>query len=274
MTAFAIRRVRGLAAVLAGALALWYVFGIAAASLRSLPYMSGWVLLGMVAFLTVYNARKKLPFLPLGTSGAWLQVHIYVGLLSVAVFGFHIGWRAPSGVLEITLAGLYVAVAGSGVIGLGLSRALPARLTTRGEPVLYERLPALRAQCRDTVESLVLGAVTEHDSDTIPRLYTERLKAHFDAPRHLLHHLVQSDRPVQRLRQDISAMERYATAAERETLEAIASWVETKSALDYQYSLQSVLRVWLFVHIPLTYSLVIFAIVHVVLVHAFAGVLA
>jgi hypothetical protein len=47
--------------------------------------------------------------------------------------------------------------------------------------------------------------------------------------------------------------------------------VRQKDGLDYHHALQLTLKLWLFVHIPLTYSLLIFSLVHLVLVYAFAG---
>jgi hypothetical protein len=41
--------------------------------------------------------------------------------------------------------------------------------------------------------------------------------------------------------------------------------------LDYHQSLQFTLKIWLFVHLPLTYSLMIFTLLHIVLVLAFSG---
>jgi len=45
--------------------------------------------------------------------------------------------------------------------------------------------------------------------------------------------------------------------------------VIAKNNLDYQHALQMVLKGWLFVHIPLTYSLIVVAAVHGVLAYAF-----
>ena len=271
MTTLAARRWRGLAAVLGLAAVAWLTVGITAAALWPTAFLSGWLLLLLLGFLTAFNARKKLPFLPLGTAATWLQTHIYIGILSVVVFGLHVGARVPNGVIEGILALLYVLVAASGFVGLFLSRVLPARLTNRGEAILFERIPILRARLRDEVEALVLRAVTEADSHTIAQLYSERLMPYFAKVRHMPHHLAESPRPVQRLCDEIVAAERFANPVERKILAEIRTRVEAKSDCDYQYSLQSVLKGWLFVHIPLKYSLLLFALVHAVLVHAFVG---
>ena len=49
------------------------------------------------------------------------------------------------------------------------------------------------------------------------------------------------------------------------------SLIKLKFDLDYRYALQSVLRLWLFIHIPLTYGLILFTLVHIILVTAFSA---
>ena len=60
-------------------------------------FLSGWILFASVLILTAYNARKKITMLPIGSAASWLQVHIYLGLLSVLLFLLHIipGGRDP-----------------------------------------------------------------------------------------------------------------------------------------------------------------------------------
>ena len=110
-------------------------------SFRRTAFLSGWMLLVTLLVLVLYNLRKKLTYPPLLKSASWLQIHAYVGLLSIALFLMHIGFRIPDGRLESVLALLFVGVAGSGVVGLFLSRAIPPRLAVRGQEVLFERIP-------------------------------------------------------------------------------------------------------------------------------------
>ena len=41
--------------------------------------------------------------------------------------------------------------------------------------------------------------------------------------------------------------------------------------LPFQYASQRLLKLWLFVHIPLTYSLLVWTVAHIVLVFAYSG---
>ena len=77
--------------------------------------------------------------------------------------------------------------------------------------------------------------------------------------------------PSNRILNRIKELNRYLNDQEKLVLEQIAALVRQKDGLDYHYSLQLVLKTWLFVHIPLTYSLLLFTLVHIVLVFAFSG---
>ena len=60
-------------------------------------FTTGYLLLAAVLFLALYNVRKKLPFLPLGSSAAWLQWHMYVGIGSVGVICTSCGYPLADG---------------------------------------------------------------------------------------------------------------------------------------------------------------------------------
>jgi hypothetical protein len=84
-------------------------------------------------------------------------------------------------------------------------------------------------------------------------------------------HIFEVRRPLNVLQNRITDLSRYLNAQEQETLNKISTLVRQKDGLDYHQSLQTLLRGWLFVHIPLTYSLMLFSIMHIVLVYAFSG---
>ena len=55
-------------------------------------------------------------------------------------------------------------------------------------------------------------------------------------------------------------------------MDAIIRQVQRKDDLDYQYALQGALKLWLFVHIPLTYGLLVLAIFHGLAACAYGGI--
>jgi hypothetical protein len=239
---------------------------------RALPdydFLTGWVLFAVMVLLTIYNARKKLPFLPLGTSETWLQIHIYGGFFTVLLFAIHLNFRPPHGWFDIVLASLFGIVSVSGIVGLVLTRVLPGRLSTRGGEVIYEKIPALRHDLQQQAEALALGE--KDTSPAIAEFYARRLADFFSGPKNFWMHLFESSRPLNDLMAELNDLRRFLKENERATLEKLTQLVRQKDGLDYHLALQSALKLWLFVHIPFTYSLMLFTLAHIVLVFAFSG---
>lgn len=240
-------------------------------SLHQEKFLTGWLLLVGVLLLTLYNARKKLTMIPLGTNATWLQFHIYLGLITVAVFGMHISWRIPNGWLEGLLGLFFILVAGSGLVGLYLSRRFARLLTRRGEEVIFERIPQFIVDLREEAESVVLEAAAETGSSTVADHYTRHLADFFAGPRNYFNHIISSSRTLFSLVNQLTNMERYLNDKEREYSSRLRALVEKKDELDYHHALQVTLKLWLFVHVPLTYGMLILAFVHMVLAYAFSG---
>jgi len=232
-------------------------------------YLTGWGLFAVILFLSVYNGRKKLPFLPLGSSETWLQLHIYLGLLTAIIFLFHIRFHPPHGGFEGTLASLYLLVMVSGIFGLAVTRTFPRRLTARGGEVIYEKIPALRYRLREQAETIATGG--ENPSIALADFYALRLALFFAGPRNFAHHLMESRGPLNLLTGELEELRRYLGETEGRSLDQLLALVRQKDALDYHQALQRTLKLWLFIHLPLTWSLLIFSFVHIALVYAFSG---
>lgn len=242
-------------------------------SLNHASFLTGYLLIGSIVFLAAFNIRKKLPFIPgIGTAAAWMQLHIYVGLSTFAIFGFHIAWKVPKGGFETVLALLYLTVAISGVYGLVISRTYPTRLRRIGNEVLFERIPFLRQQLAVQARELVLRAC--QSSDVLAKLYANRLAYFFERQRSLAYLVRPTGNQRRQLISAIEDLDRYLGEDQRSIGRQLSALVQQRDDLDFQYALQGRLKAWLFVHIGFTYSLLIVSIIHMVMAHAFAGGLA
>ena len=265
MTSLARRRLYNTTALLAVSLAVLFVYTSYSLSLRNTSFATGWLLAALSFALTLYNARKKLPFLPLLSSSAWLQAHVYVGLFTLVVFSMHVGFRIPNGWLEGTLALLFLGVVASGGVGLVISRVFPGRLRRRGELVIFERQPIFRRRLGQQLDALV----DETDSMTLSEFYVRRLITFFAGPRHFWWHLMRSPRPYQILLTELESLDNYLSDDERAVKDRMADLIRTKADLDFHFAHQTVLKYWLFAHIPLSYSLLIVGLTHAVVAYAF-----
>ena len=234
-------------------------------------YLTGWVLFVLILCLTAYNVRKKFASWSRISSRRWFQAHVYLGLFTVVMFLVHIQWRWPTGRFEILLALLFGIVAVSGVAGWWLSRTLPQRLTTVGGEVPYERIPVIRRALREEAERVVLGVVPAAKATTLADFYSGRLAGFFAGPANFSRHLVNSRRPLNTLLSQISEVKRFANDEERKSADTLAGLVRQKDALDFHRAIQLTLKGWLFVHIPLTYALLVLIGAHLLLVYGFSG---
>lgn len=249
--------------VVTGLVLVWQFGRIA---LRPVAMTTGWLLLVLVLGLTFFNARKKLPFLPLLSASLWLQIHLYLGWISVGVFVLHTGVRWPDGPFEIVLAAIFVSVALSGVFGLWLSRWLPPHLTRSGESLVYERIPMLRHQLREEVQTIVRQAEAETQSTTLADFYLRVLRHYFSRDPGLLAPLLGDDAAFHRVKLELTALRRFLDTREITFADRVGEQLELKRNLDAQLAGQRLLKLWLFAHIPLTYGLLVFIAAHVWLV--------
>ncbi len=232
---------------------------------------TGYFLLAAIFFLALYNVRKKLPVLPWASSAEWLQAHIYVSLGTVLLFGLHVDWRLPTGILDSTLAGLYFATFVSGILGLVWTRTIPVRLARVSEEVIYERIPMLRGQLRDRAQKAVLETVRASGATTLGEFYSRRLHRFFEKSRGLGYFLRPSNRLRRRLLAELTEVNRYLSPPERATSEQLFALVRRRDDLDFHAALQWRLKAWLFLHIGLTYPLLLVACLHGLLAHLFDG---
>lgn len=251
-------------AILAGC----YLFSI---TLSKTSFASGTMLLCCLLFLAGYQLRKKISFLPLGSSSAWLRFHIFIGLLTFVLFALHSRMQIPQGLLDFLLFLAYYIVFLSGVLGWFLSRQIPYRLLSRGEEVLFERIPIHRRTIQDRVKALVFDPADPEQGAPLVDFYHKHLQDFFAGPRNQLNHVVHSERHLHQMKQKIIALEPFLNEQERERLRLIAEQIQLKDDLDYQYIFQAIIKMWLFVHVPLTYSLIIFAFYHALAACAFAS---
>lgn len=265
------RRIANIVTAMVVCCALLWFFQWQRSQLKNASFTSGYFLLAAVLFLTAYNWRKRLTVVPLGSSAFWLQLHIYIGFSSIAVFLAHIGFRWPNGMFETTLAAAFAIVASSGIYGLYLSRSVPKKLSQLNDEVIYERVPALRTELANSATQLAFESVNVTQATTVAEFYSSRLSKFFMQPRGVWYSLFPSSRRRRKLMDQLSQMQRFCSADEKRIAEQMFSLIRKKDDLDYQFALQHKLKLWLFLHIGFTYMLLVFSLFHTVMVHAFHG---
>ncbi len=251
-----------------GILALGVVLGyhLLTLSLIRTNILSGISLFGLLLSLALFSVRKKVPFLPVGTAAGWLKFHIYCGLFSVVLFAVHIGVGLPNGYLDVSLAIVYLGVVSSGLVGLGLSIWIPKQLANCGEEVIFERIPILQRQLRKEAE----GLVESTGNGEFGKFYISQVVPFFERTQYSHTHFFNNDRTRQELLNNLRAKHSFFGALERESAQHLEALIHTKYNLDRHATFQGFLKGWLFIHIPLTASLLLLSMTHGIIAYLYS----
>jgi hypothetical protein len=167
----------------------------------------------------------------------------------------------------------------SGIIGTYLAWSVKAK---RGidEGITYDRVPVRRAELARDVRAAVVKTDPAAAALALPAppyeawildLYTNHLEDFFEEHRNFAAHLVGSQRPVKRLTAEIDNLSPYVDQPSQEKLAAIKALVLEKDRLDFARVYLGFSKGWQFVHVPVTYVLIVLIVLHVLVAYAYSS---
>jgi hypothetical protein len=265
-----------IAAISFGLFSLVWIYGN---GLRDPRYLDGWVLAGGMCLQLYFHIAIKTAKLSVKSAMRWRKFHIFIGYLLIAAFISHSDFSLPHAGFEWALWAAFVLVALSGILGTYLAWSLQAK---RGidERVGFERIPARRAELARDVHVAVVKTDPAAAAIALPAppydawimdLYTNHLRDFFQGQRNSTAHLIGSQRPLKRLTDEIDNLSRYVDHQSREKLAAIKNLVVEKDRLDFAHVYLALTKGWLFVHVPVTYALIVLTVLHILVVYAFSS---
>jgi hypothetical protein len=230
---------------------------------------TGATLFACLFALTLLGVRKRLPIAKYGSVATWTQVHLYMGLFSIAVYAMHVPRLIANGWFESVLSLLFLTVAASGLYGIYASRALPRRITSLGDEVQFDRFHFYRDKIAEAASVLVAQAQSLQSSSNdavMLNFYQSHVQSFFqNKPRRWRLLWDQSSTRV-RLMQQIRQLDRYLSPDERMLGGSLSALIRRRDELDSQWALQSRLRLWVVVHLLITMALIVASIAHVAVV--------
>jgi hypothetical protein len=270
--------IQGLLVVAASCGLFWLVW-IYGYGLRDPRYLDGWVLAtGMGLQLYFHFARKTARLSP-RSAARWRRFHILLGYLLIAVFLLHCDFALPDTVFEWALWAGFVLVALSGIFGAYLAWSLQTKRRI-DEGLGYDRIPTRRDELARDVEAIVAATDSTAAAIALPAppydawiadLYTNHLRDFFQGPRNFAAHFIGSQRPLKRMTQEIDNLSPYVDQQSQEKLAVIKDLVIEKDRLDFARVYLGLTRAWLFVHVPVTYALIVLALLHILVVYAYSS---
>lgn len=212
--------------------------------------------------LAFFGIRKRWYRSTFGTVEQWMQSHIYLGILVLVILVFHAGGRFHDKVAVTTLI-LVAIVVSSGVLGAILYVTVPRLLTEVESNLTVAEISEQLNQLGKQMARIASGR-----SSPFQRIY-EQLIREF-APgwlagwRLLFARMRKVKSPVAGDWANLlSLVQKDEQEALRQMLVNSRQRKELLIRLIYQQRYKNILEFWLYIHVPFTILLLLFAIIHV-----------
>jgi hypothetical protein len=240
----------------------------------------------LMLFATLLSLRKKFPVWRIGKAQTWMRGHLWLGLLSYPLILFHAGFSL-GGTLTNVLIWILTTIIISGLFGAALQHIMP-RLITQRVPMetIYDQIDNVQKQLLAEADGLVaqvakaasrnsiqidpnasgilstttLIAVEEEPLEKLKEIYGERIRP-FLATRGDYRNPLYERKNAKGMFARLRTM---TPPAVKEILDDIENICEEKRDLDRQSRMHRILHGWLFVHIPLSYAVIILGLIHAV----------
>lgn len=224
-----------------------------------------------ILVLLYFGVRKRDYRSTLGTLEAWLQSHIYLGLLAAVLILLHTGFRFQDKVAISAFAVLLVVVA-SGVWGAVVYTSAPRRLTEVEGDLAPEKMPEQLNQFARTMARLASGR-SEPFQKVCQGLLAELVPARLAGWKLLFG----SGRGRKDEAAPWAAQIGRVPPAEQEDLRQLLVLARQRRELHQrllaQQRYRNLLDVWLYLHVPLSIVLVALVAAHLIAVFFFSKVL-
>src|ERR1041385_1939316 len=216
----------------------------------------------LILLLAFFGIRKRWYRSRFGTLEQWLQSHIYLGILAMVILLFHTGGRFNDKIAVATLI-LVAIVVGSGIVGAILYVTIPRLLTEVESELTADEISDQLNQLAKQMARIASGR-----SEAFQRIYNsliaESMPGWLGGWRLLVSRLARKKATKQ---SDLSAMLSLVPRDEetelRQLLVVSRQRKELLIRLLFQQRYKNILEAWLYVHVPFTIALLVFAIVHI-----------
>jgi hypothetical protein len=270
---------QGLAIAAISVFLLWVVW-IYGNSLRDPRYLDGWLMAAGMSLQVYFHIRIKTGTLSPKAATSWRKLHIFLGYVLGAVFISHTDYSLPDTAFEWTLWTGFVSVTLSGIFGTYLAWAIKGKGKI-DERTSFDRIPARRAEIAKEIQTLAkrpddanpaaMALPSPPYHAWIVDLYTNHLQRFLPRQANSAAHLIGSQRPLKRLIGEIDNLSGYVDQPAQDKLAAMKELVIEKDRLDFARVHLGLAKAWLFVHVPVTYGLVVMVVLHVIVNYSFSS---
>lgn len=229
-------------------------------------------------FASALGVRKKKRLWPIGSVRWWLKAHIWLTTLTIPLVAFHCGFHS-GGIHTSWLLVLYVIVMGSGFFGLALQQFMPRLMKERlSREVVFEEIPYLRdltmrsaLKLRQSLEArgaspakpagggagaaeaLITTEREDPSAAVLARFLDESALPYLSAKRGDKFRLADSKVAADTFR----TLKLKIAGDWQRSVDEVERWCEERRMMDLQTKYQHWLHGWLFLHVPVSFALLV-----------------
>lgn len=246
----------------------------------------GSVGLGFMIFAGLLSLRKRFPVWRMGRAQTWMRGHLWLGLISYPIIFFHSGFSFGHGALTFWMMVLFTIVIISGLVGAALQHYMP-RMVTQMVPMetIYGDSSHVVRDLQEEAERIVgdvcgpvvaMSATAASASgmsiSTVVQVMDKAAVAEMQRfyENEMLPYLKNAGARGSALANSNTAgamfknLRTLLPTAVHEALNDLENICYEKRQIDLQAKLHRFLHGWLFVHIPLSYALLVMGAIHAV----------
>jgi len=211
---------------------------------------------GLIVWLTLLGYRKRKMTNDAWSLKAWTSAHVYLGLSLIVVGTLHTAFRFGWNVHTLAYV-LMLLVIGSGLYGISVYAVLPRMMSENRDQMtesqMYEALQSVDRQLHDVAQRLRGDQARLVQASIDQDVYSEgiiaRLRGH---PRHCITEVVKAELGA------ASGEDQFAKV-DRLLDRKLALLTRVRRHLRYK----ALLEIWLHVHVPLTFALIVALVAHI-----------
>lgn len=226
--------------------------------------IAGYLLILLLAF---FGIRKRWYRSRFGTLEQWLQSHIYLGLLTLLLLTLHTGGRFNDLIAVVTYAITAIVVI-SGAAGAILYVSVPRMLTEVESELSAEEISDQLNQLGKTMARIASGKSVQFQK--IHRSLVDDLRPGLLEGWRLLLTSATKRRDAGDLTALIALVPKTEQEDLRQELVVSRQRKELMIRLRYQQRYRNILQAWLYIHVPFTIALLVFAVFHIAAVFYYA----
>jgi len=233
--------------------------------------LSGWLLLTVLLLLFAMPLLFKILRVSGSVKAQQITVHTVLALFLGYLFAIHLNFKLPTGVFETLLASMFVLVWVAGVLMLLTQPWLNRNLVREQDNNVFDNFDHHRNTMRHQIEKIVFTHIEQTRTQKLLMFYLQYLKQFVDNKHSALFYFLHYHTFQLELKKDINALRGFLPASDQVAIKQLENLISKKLSLEHRYHKRNLLRCVIYLHIPLSYALLVAVALHWMIIDQTVG---